>query len=632
MIKNSIRQMKRTPLKTALFLVLMLVSCLLVVMGTNLFFISAKMQNEAEGAFTTIGTVEQRVAEYVTSKYWDSMTQSYVYGKKKVYGEPVPDTVLDIEGMPYIHKPVQQPFYTAYKEDYVVRNSSDEVDQSVLGIASDCVVAEVEPYEDCVPDHPVKLHFKRSLFGNYTEEVLNTIWFWDMENPEPDPLYSGKTYVMALYMNQHLDYYGALDREKYPEVTVVWVPWLDISGAQYTKDGGKQEDKAHEDRYYSEVTEGFYGTDEGRRWMNLVKGFNLVDYSIPVIPTDATKLLMYFYKGDAGISQGRDITKEEYKSGKKVCLVQEGFAKDNDLKVGDKLELPLYVADYSQPASRKYSLWASRTMGEKWINADGELYRPFFDEEYEVVGIYQVYSGMDSFTGYEAAKHGVIIPAASVTSSDENNIIAYEPMKGCNTSFQIENGKTDEFWELWNKQGIDNLDITFYDGGYGELEQSFQNTRKMSVVLLGAGIGTVLLILLFFCHMFVTKQKLRTAVERSLGMTTRQCRVSLMSGILLTTAIGCIAGGIAGAVFTRTAASTLSQGTGYSTAFSAGKAVVEQAVSSAGVMKDEKMLLVLPAVTAIGVFAAAFIIAEIMVRKNLREEPMELLSKMKNET
>ena len=38
-------------------------------------------------------------------------------------------------------------------------------------------------------------------------------------------------------------------------------------------------------------------------------------------------------------------------------------------------------------------------------------------------------------------------------------------MTAYNTSFQIENGTMDAFLEAWEKQGIDSLDITFYDGG-----------------------------------------------------------------------------------------------------------------------------------------------------------------------
>lgn len=632
MMKNSIRQLCRTPVKLILFLVLMMISSLLVTLGANLFYVSEETQKAAEGAFTTIGTVEQKVSSTSMEKYWDLYRQDYTFFSRKMYDAPIPASVLDLDGIPYIHKPKQLPFYGAYKEGYVVRNTHSEVDESWLGIGGDSVIVEVSPFEDCVPDHPVKLHFNKTLYGKITERMLNQVWYWDYTNPDPEPLYAGKTYIIGIYNNITLEYQGLIDKEKYPNVSAVWTPWIDIMGSQYTKDGIKIDDSEHKDVYCSEVTEGFYETREGKRWLNLIEGFKIADYSIPVIPANATNLLMYFYNQDAGIVSGRDITEEEYASGEKMCLVQEEFASNNELEIGDKLQLPLYYADYSDSASFSFPIWSMQTVASKLINAAGELYTPFSDEEYEVVGIYKVYGGTDTYTGFEAAKNGVIIPAASVQDSDENNIIGYAPMKAANTVFQLENGKVDAFWDVWNEENNDDLQITFYDKGYAALEQSFRNTRKMSVILLGAGIGTTALILLFFCHMFITKQKLRTAVERSLGMTKKQCRKSLTGGMVLIAAIGCIAGGGMGALLTGTAAKSLEKTTEYSSMYSAGKAIIEKITESPDVLSSSLVRFIIPLIAAVAVFSTAYVIARIMINGNLKEEPMKLLARMKNET
>lgn len=630
-MKNSIRQLWRTPVKAVLFFLLIGGAVFLLTMGANLFYVSSKTREAAEGAFSTIGTVEQKVSSTSKEKYWDPATQDYAYYSNKMYDAPISDEVLDLEGIPYVHKPKQRPFYSAFKEGYVVRDTHSEVDESWLGIGGDSVIVEVEPFEDCIPDHPVKLHFKKTLYGKITDRMLNQIWFWDYTNPEPQPLYAGKTYLMSIYNNVSLEYQGLVDKAKYPNVSAVWTPWIDIRSYQYTKDGTEIDDSQHENQFYSEVTDGFYETAEGKRWLNMVEGFQIADYSIPVIPTDATNLLMYFYNQDAGIVEGRDITDDEYRKGKRVCLVQEEFAINNHLEIGDKLELPLYYADYSGSASLSYPMWSMQTGAVKLINAEGELYAPFWDEEYEVVGIYQVYAGTDTYTGHEAAKNGVIIPAESVTESDENNILGYAPMKDYNTVFQLENGRIDAFWDVWNKQGSSQLKITFYDKGYSALEQSFQNTRKMSTILLSAGVGTTILILLFFCHMFIAKQKLRTAVERSLGMTKKQCRTSLLSGMLVTAAIGCAAGAGIGALLTGTAAKSLEKSTTYSSMYSTGKAVIEEIAASPEVLTGGLVRFAIPVAAAAAVLAMAWLTAYIMVSGNLREEPMELLAKMKND-
>ena len=74
---------------------------------------------------------------------------------------------------------------------------------------------------------------------------------------------------------------------------------------------------------------------------------------MPVLPTNGTHLLLPFYNGLANITEGEDITPEEYANGERVCLVSENFAKMNGIAVGDALSLPLYSANY-QSAPRDW--------------------------------------------------------------------------------------------------------------------------------------------------------------------------------------------------------------------------------------------------------------------------------------
>ena len=54
---------------------------------------------------------------------------------------------------------------------------------------------------------------------------------------------------------------------------------------------------------------------------------------------------------------------------------------------------------------------------------------------------------------------------------------------------------------------------------------------------------SIVALLLYF---FVVKEKKRTAVERSLGMTKRQCRVSLLSALMILTVLSASIGSICG--------------------------------------------------------------------------------------
>ena len=93
--------------------------------------------------------------------------------------------------------------------------------------------------------------------------------------------------------------------------------------------------------------------------------------TIPVQPTDGTKLLMYFYNGEAQITEGRDITEEEYEDGAKVCLIPEMLAMRLGKKVGDTLTLPLYYADYSQAVGDAFMLGTRSHVSVNLLNAEG---------------------------------------------------------------------------------------------------------------------------------------------------------------------------------------------------------------------------------------------------------------------
>ena len=97
-----------------------------------------------------------------------------------------------------------------------------------------------------------------------------------------------------------------------------------IASTQYTIDMEPVYDPVtEEERWYDEVTDGFYETERGKRWLALSSYQDYSMRTIPVQPVDGTELLMHFYNGEAQITEGRDITEKEYAEGAKVCLIPE---------------------------------------------------------------------------------------------------------------------------------------------------------------------------------------------------------------------------------------------------------------------------------------------------------------------
>ena len=139
-------------------------------------------------------------------------------------------------------------------------------------------------------------------------------------------------------------------------------------------------------------------------------------------------------------------------------------------------------------------------------------------------------------------------------ASDEKNILQYGPMLQGPTSFQILNGTIAEFQEAFQKTEYANfLKIQFDDNGYEQVRKELEKVRQTALLLCSTGLlasGAVVFLLVYF---FVIKQKRRTAIERSLGMSKKQCRGSLLYGIVLFTFAAAVGGSLlSGSIYTQT--------------------------------------------------------------------------------
>lgn len=430
-------------------------------------------------------------------------------------------------------------------------------------------------------------------------------------------MYADKTYIMCL-QDDWLNFLAGGDK-------TVYMPAMGINSAQFRKDGSSIPDTLTSASEWYEVTDNFFDTPIGRRWQILIDSTPKQKHFIPVIPTNSTKLLMTFYNGDAKITEGRDISSAEYQTGEKVCLVKDYFAKNNKLKVGDSLHLPLLYADYRRASSASFPENYSGAGIAGVINAKGEAYSVFEDSSYKIVGIYDSQpSGLAQ--NFQLGENAVVIPSASVKNSDENNIVYAGPMREYSTSFQIPNGQIDKFMAAWQAQNISGLDIKFYDKGYTKIRAGLDSMMNIAIILFAVGAATTLFVLILFCHLFITKQRKRTAIERSLGMSKRQCMASLLAGLMIIVVLSCAAAGVAGSNLTAYAVQHVnveSSQSSFNTMFSDWvNGTDADSTASITVSADDAGWW---AFAGAAFIPLALLIAWINIRGNLKQEPLKLL-------
>ncbi len=548
MFKNSVKHLFRTPGKTLLFFLLMAACSLLLVFGSVMLSETEQRIGTVENNFTTIGMVEQDpISLYVPEVVSDDCYGTHTFLEPE-YDDTILIDALNFEGAGYVQPPENRPYYAAYLPELEPRPKDQYYHK--------CYV-EFTALEDVTEKgHPAEVRIEKVLSappkdsfywedGGVPQEG-KTYHFCEcmlLSTEEPAvPLKAGERYVASLWpfncpVHQIMEF-GLHTAAQ---------------STQCNKDGTRRKSdffpKDPEGKTSSlrvdPVTEGFWKEGGlGQAWLNDIEADEWSYSLFFVAPTNSLQLIPAFQYQQAYLEQGREITEEEFSSGARVCMVTDSFLTYQGLHIGDKLNLPLVLSIYNYAPDRVVH---GDFSGFTALNTQGELYEPFWDEEYEIVGTYSLIEGSATSSG-RFPREAFIIPSKSVEASDENNIPWFEAMTPWTATFQIENGTIEEFDAALreNVPEMDSLTVTYNDNGYTDIMRPLQAARTTAVFLFGAGVlaaGAVIALLLFF---FIVKQKKRTAVERSLGMTKRQCRVSMVSGVLVLTLLASAVGGVGG--------------------------------------------------------------------------------------
>lgn len=641
-MRNSIRQMLRTPVRTMLFTILLIFAALLMTLGASLFLKNEKEAAEYVQKFITIGTVSQKPESFVQTSEWDAEKKNYQIWRRAQYTSYDTSEDLLFPEAQYLAGPEQRAYYASWVPDYVTINEEGSTYDSGI-------VAEFSPAEDCLPAEAVKIEITKIIGGDPKMEG-SVIFLCDHYNPEPEMLYQNKTYIayIATAGFAHGETYEKAAKES-PMLsagTLEYVPFP-ISSRIYRLDGSRIEDVFGDDDPIFEVTEDFYETAEGKRLLNLANATGYFNHTQPVTGTNKTCLLMPFYNGTSYICEGRDISEEEYDQGSKVCLAPRRFMENNQLSLGDQITTRFFYTNTRTSAGQDFLLYGG---GAVWqiINENGNRFEPFEISEYTVVGIYDT-AGNGTDAPFSPGADELIVPMKSIASGKEKNLIMCGPMTDHTSSFQIPNGTIEEFQKQLAGYGLSELEITFYDMGYTQLMAGMENMRNMSLFFLITGIILTGLLLFFFSHLFITKQAERTAVERSLGMSRAQCRWSILSGLMLLVLVGSIVGSICGAFLSQRISYEQTGKVYYDNTYSLGVVNAEETLSvqggnsnTEGLNNTEDLnaenlneagsgISRIAFVCAVGIMLAGAGISLFKMNKSLDREPMEQLSKMQGE-
>lgn len=611
---NSIKQLVRTPLKFCILLASMLISTIILNLGCSLLVTSTMQLDDLEQSYTTIATVQQKETSIENYAIWDAATNQYTNQSYHAYDQTLSIKMLENEQLTYLQKPFKRPYYGAYMPEYQTFLQEETPDYEII--------IEFQPVEDCIPDHPVLINVTHVWKGNV--HVNDQLWLCDHITKNPDPLKADKTYIASLIYqaNQHEPKEQGSEIEWF---SVQIVPRTTQYDAQGNRMIGEFESTIEDEVSWEEVNEGFYETGRGIYWMNMMKAQEMIKHTIPVLPTRSLTTLPAFHKKQAYVVEGEEISEEEFARGDLVCLISDEFAKRNQLQIGQSITLPLYFANERSPSSATFGNGAMITFS--LLNHEGELYSIFFEESYIIKGFYRYENTMGpQMAGQtEMAYDQIIVPANSITASDENHIVDYGPMLHTTTSFQIPNGEIEAYEAaISHIPNRDLLEIHFDDNGYSNMKKGLDQTRITSYLLCGVGIMSMIAVICMIIYFFIIKQRKRIAIERSLGMSKHQCRRSLLGGLLIFILFISILGSMIGMVLLHQIPST---STSYiSEAYSSIKVMDAIAIEPI-ITKDQEILIrIICFITPILIIILMYVISRLILHKFFQQDLMILLS------
>ena len=280
---------------------------------------------------------------------------------------------------------------------------------------------------------------------------------------------------------------------------------------------------------------------------DLWQDLNVQQRTHNIVATNDVTSVPAFHLGAAALTEGRLITEEEYAEGARVCLISDEVAQNQGWQVGDKLNMKLFESDYiSVEAPYTQPIY------------DGEE-TPFVDEgEYEIVGIYSIYS----IAGYtelatstmEVLTCNIYIPTNSVSAQRDLSDVL---VNGSTFSVKLKNGSVDQFNAdmeakglLTEQEGRYNPTFHFYDQGYSAVASSLQSMNSTAKLLLLLSSILLLIICILVAYFFWQNQRHTVGIFRMLGGTKKQAVSSVLLCAMLVTVISAAAGAAFGSGMT----------------------------------------------------------------------------------
>ncbi len=313
------------------------------------------------------------------------------------------------------------------------------------------------------------------------------------------------------------------------------------------------------------------------------------------------------------LHEGRMITKEEYASGAKVCMVSARLAERHGWKLGDKLDMHLYHESFSQYTGTTAD---SEMMASMYM--DG-----FFDEgQYEIVGIYgQREDKVDSEAAPEVFAQPWNVIYIPENSAPHAPALEDRPIQASLLTFKLKNGTIHQFKAAVEELGLTEqksgeyeLKFSYFDQGYNKIQPGLVEMHRNAVLLLALSGLLILTTMILMAFLFAQQHKHSAGILRMLGGSKKQAFTAVLACAAVVVATGGVIGTALGGALTQ----------------SVGASILGDTAEIASVALSTGASPVLTILSGIGCMVLFLALTAVFTSTYINKEPRQLLPEDKN--
>lgn len=303
-------------------------------------------------------------------------------------------------------------------------------------------------------------------------------------------------------------------------------------------------------------TEDFWETEAGAYFRDAAEICKINGSALTVVSTEDMSAYLPFHQGGVYLSQGRNFTEEDYANGNKVCIVSKYLADQNGWKIGHKLDMSFFEANYGFNVQSEAVASYYEPLEEHYDSTTDtyslEMTDRFFDEgTFEIVGFY---SGNVTFSDFSKDiqytkdegidRRIIFVPQASVENQPD------VPLSKYNTSVLLDDELFIYFMSdmetsglLEQQKGRYQLKFDIYDQGLGAMKQSLRQLDVTSKMVLYVACAVAITVIILLSVLTILQNRKQIAILRSLGVEKKQIPMAVLSGFLIICLLGAIIGG-----------------------------------------------------------------------------------------